>query len=40
VGHRFEKRRVGGAVGSASMGTEESARGIGAAAAAAQARRR
>jgi hypothetical protein len=30
VGHCFEKRRAGGAVDSASLGTEESAKGIGA----------
>jgi hypothetical protein len=40
AGHHFEKRRVGGAVGSASMGAEESVGGIGAAAATARARRR
>jgi hypothetical protein len=30
AGHHFEKRRVGGMVDSASLGTEESAGGIGA----------
>jgi hypothetical protein len=29
VGHRFEKRRVGGVVNLASLGADESARGIG-----------
>jgi hypothetical protein len=32
VGHRFEKMRAGNVVDSASLGLEESARGIGAAA--------